>query len=95
MKRRTRGLLAVAAAGATVVAGAAFAPAAIAAPAEDPTPSAAQRLDNRPGPLTERQNERRSDVPLKTGDRTDLHGQSRVELGSNDYLAAIRQRPIR
>ena len=60
MKRRTRGMLAVAAAGATVIAGAAFGPAAIAAPsASDPNPSAAQRLDNRPGPLTERQNERR------------------------------------
>ncbi|HVL61799.1 MAG TPA: immune inhibitor A domain-containing protein, partial [Microbacterium sp.] len=60
MKRRTRGMLAVVAAGATVIAGAAFGPAAIAAPsASDPNPSAAQRLDNRPGPLTERQNERR------------------------------------
>ena len=60
MKRRTRGMLAVAAAGATVIAGAAFGPAAIAAPAAiDPNPAASQRLDNRPGPLTERQNERR------------------------------------
>jgi len=60
MKRRTRGMLAVAAAGATVIAGAAFGPAAIAAPsADDPNPAASQRLDNRPGPLTERQNERR------------------------------------
>ena len=60
MKRRTRGILAVAAAGATVIAGAAFGPAAIAAPsADDPNPAASQRLDNRPGPLTERQNERR------------------------------------
>ena len=59
MKRRIRGLGAVLAAGATVVAGAAFVPAAVAAPADDSQPSAAQRPDNRPGPLTERQNERR------------------------------------
>ena len=60
MKSRTRGMLAAAVAGVTVMAGAAFGPAAIAAPtADDPSSSAAQRLDNRPGPLTERQNERR------------------------------------
>jgi len=59
VKQRIRGLGAVLAAGATVVAGAAFVPAAAAAPADDSQPSAAQRPDNRPGPLTERQNERR------------------------------------
>ena len=60
MKSRTRGMLAAAVAGVTVMAGAAFGPAAIAAPtADEPSSSAAQRLDNRPGPLTERQNERR------------------------------------
>ena len=49
MKRRTRGILAVAAAGATVIAGAAFGPAAIAAPsAEDPKPAASHRPDNLP-----------------------------------------------
>ncbi|MDQ0893581.1 immune inhibitor A domain-containing protein [Agromyces ramosus] len=61
MKRRTRGMFAIAAAGATVLAGAAFGPAAIASPPDSPTSETAapQRLDNRPGPLTERQNERR------------------------------------
>ena len=59
MKRRIRGLVAVAAASATMAAGAVFAPTAIAAPADDSQPSATQRLDNRPGPLTERQNERK------------------------------------
>lgn len=61
MKRRTRGILAVAAASATVVAGAAMVPAAMAAPADSPTSDSASvtRPDNRPGPLTERQNERR------------------------------------
>lgn len=89
MKRRTRGLLAVAAAGATVAAGAAFAPAAIAAPAEDPTPSAAQRLDNRPGPLTERQNERR-----KAAQKLILSGQASpgedgvVQLADDKYYEA-------
>ena len=62
MRTRTRGMLAAVAASATMVAGATFGPAAIAVPAEDPnTASAAAeaRPDNRPGPLTERQNERR------------------------------------
>ncbi|MFF2388047.1 immune inhibitor A domain-containing protein [Agromyces sp. NPDC058104] len=62
MKRRTRGLLAITAASATVMTGIAFGPAAVAAPPADDSgksPAAAQRLDNRPGPLTERQNERR------------------------------------
>lgn len=59
MKQRIRGLGAILAVGATVVAGAAFGPAAVAAPADDSQPSAAQRQDNRPGPLTERQNQRR------------------------------------
>jgi immune inhibitor A len=55
-------MLAAVAASATMVAGAAFGPAAIAVPAEDPNPTSAAaeaRPDNRPGPLTERQNERR------------------------------------
>ncbi|WP_220347269.1 immune inhibitor A domain-containing protein [Microbacterium bovistercoris] len=62
MKRPTRGVIAAAAAGATVLAGAMVVPAAVAAPpGESPTSdgSSAQRTDNRPGPLTERQNERR------------------------------------
>ena len=89
MNRRTRGLLAVAAAGATVVAGAAFAPAAFAAPAKDPAPSAAQRLDNRPGPLTERQNERR-----KAAQKLILSGQAApgedgvVQLAEDKYYQA-------
>ena len=89
MNRRTRGLVAVAAAGATVVAGAAFAPAAFAAPAKDPAPSAAQRLDNRPGPLTERQNERR-----KAAQKLILSGQAApgedgvVQLAEDKYYQA-------
>jgi immune inhibitor A len=81
--------LAVAAAGATVVAGAAFAPAAFAAPAKDPAPSAAQRLDNRPGPLTERQNERR-----KAAQKLILSGQAApgedgvVQLAEDKYYQA-------
>ncbi|MFE5670958.1 immune inhibitor A domain-containing protein [Agromyces sp. NPDC056523] len=63
MNRRTRGMLAVAAASATMIAGAAFGQAAIAVPANDPNTGSASaaeaRPDNRPGPLTERQNERR------------------------------------
>ncbi|MBM7505877.1 immune inhibitor A domain-containing protein [Agromyces aurantiacus] len=63
MNRRTRGVLAVAAASATMIAGAAFGQTAIAAPANDlntgSAGAAAARPDNRPGPLTERQNERR------------------------------------
>ena len=61
MKRRKLGVLALVAAGATMAAGAAMAPPALAAPSSDgpDSTSAAQRLDNRPGPLTERQNERR------------------------------------
>ena len=91
MKRRTRGLLAVAAAGATVFAGAAFGPAAIAAPADSPTSdsTAAQRLDNRPGPLTERQNERR-----KAAQKLILSGQAApgedgvVQLAEDKYYEA-------
>jgi immune inhibitor A len=89
VNRRTRGLLAVAAASVTVVSGVAFAPAAIAAPAEDPTPAAAQRLDNRPGPLTERQNERR-----KAAQKLILSGQASpgedgvVQLGPDKYYQA-------
>jgi len=89
VNRRTRGLLAVAAAGATVVAGAAFAPAAFAAPAKDPAPSAAQRLDNRPGPLTARQNERR-----KAAQKLILSGQAApgedgvVQLSDDKYYQA-------
>ena len=89
MKRRTRGLLAVAAASVTVVSGVAFAPAAIAAPADDSNPAAAQRLDNRPGPLTERQNERR-----KAAQKLILSGQASpgedgvVQLGDDKYYEA-------
>ena len=89
MTRRMRGLMAVAAAGATVAAGAAFAPAAIAAPAQDPAPSAAQRLDNRPGPLTERQDERR-----KAAQELILSGQAApsedgvVQLSDDKYYQA-------
>lgn len=62
MKRRTRGILAASTAGATIVAGAVMMPPALAAPPADDTGSggsSAQRQDDRPGPLTERQNERR------------------------------------
>ena len=89
VKRRTRGMLAVAAASVTVVSGVAFAPAAIAAPAEDPTSAAAQRLDNRPGPLTERQNERR-----KAAQKLILSGQASpgedgvVQLAADKYYQA-------
>ena len=89
MKRRTRGLLAVAAASVTVVSGVAFAPAAIAAPADDSNPAAAQRLDNRPGPLTERQNERR-----KAAQKLILSGQASpgedgvVQLADDKYYEA-------
>ena len=91
MNRRTRGLLAVAAASATMVAGAAFGPGAIAAPAEDPNtgPAAAAeaRPDNRPVPLTERQNERR-----KAAQRLILSGQASpgedgvVQLAEDKYF---------
>ena len=59
MTRRMRVVLAASAVTVTVVAGAAFGEAGNAAPSNDPTPGAAQRLDNKPGPLTERQNQRR------------------------------------
>lgn len=62
MKRRTRGILAASTAGATIVAGAVMMPTAMAAPPADDSGtggSSAQRQDDRPGPLTERQNERR------------------------------------
>jgi len=89
VKRRTRGMLAVAAASVTVVSGVAFAPAATAAPADDSTPAAAQRLDNRPGPLTERQNERR-----KAAQKLILSGQASpgedgvVQLADDKYYEA-------
>ena len=93
MNRRTRGMLAVAAASATMVAGAAFGPGAIAAPAEDPNtgPAAAAeaRPDNRPGPLTERQNERR-----KAAQQLILSGQASpgedgvVQLAEDKYYQA-------
>ncbi|KRE22889.1 peptidase M6 [Agromyces sp. Soil535] len=82
-------MLAVAAASVTVVSGVAFAPAAIATPAEDSNPSAAQRLDNRPGPLTERQNERR-----KAAQKLILSGQAApgedgvVQLAGDKYYQA-------
>lgn len=93
MNRRTRGMLAVAAASATMIAGAAFGPAAIAVPAEDPNtgPAAAAeaRPDNRPGPLTERQNERR-----KAAQELILSGQASpsedgvVQLAEDKYYEA-------
>ena len=91
MNRRMRGLVAVAAAGMTVMAGAAFGPAAVAAPADGPTSdtAAAQRLDNRPGPLTERQNQRR-----KAAQKLILSGQASpgedgvVQLGTDKYYQA-------
>jgi immune inhibitor A len=91
VKRRTRGIVAVAAAGVTMLAGAAFGPAAIAAPADSPTSESAtaQRLDNRPGPLTERQNERR-----KAAQKLILSGQAApgedgvVQLAEDKYYEA-------
>jgi len=73
VKRRTRGIVAAAAAGATVITGVMMMPAATAAPSPvDPADGAAvQRADNRPGPLTERQNERR-----KAAQRLILSGQA-------------------
>ena len=73
MKRRTRGIVAAAAAGATVITGVMMMPAATAAPNPvDPADGAAvQRADNRPGPLTDRQNERR-----KAAQRLILSGQA-------------------
>lgn len=73
MKRRTRGIVAAAAAGATVITGVMMTPAATAAPnAVDPADGpAVQRSDNRPGPLTDRQNERR-----KAAQRLILSGQA-------------------
>lgn len=62
MKRRTRGIIAAATTGATVITGAMLIPPAMAAPPGDDSTangSSVQRTDNRPGPLTERQNERR------------------------------------
>ncbi|MFH8248818.1 immune inhibitor A domain-containing protein [Microbacterium sp. B2969] len=91
MKRRIFGLGAVVAAGATVVAGMAFVPAAVAAPAGDSQPSAAQRLDNRPGPLTARQNDRR-----KAAQKLILSGKASVDpvdgsvqVGDKYYQAAL------
>jgi immune inhibitor A len=91
VNRRMRGMVAVAAAGVTVLAGAAFGPAAVAAPADGPTSdtAAAQRLDNRPGPLTERQNERR-----KAAQKLILSGQASpgedgvVQLAGDKYYQA-------
>lgn len=91
MKRRKLGVLALVAAGATVAAGAAMAPPALAAPPNDApdSASAAQRLDNRPGPLTERQNERR-----KAAQKLILSGQASpseegvVQLGEDKYYEA-------
>ncbi|HEY9323824.1 MAG TPA: immune inhibitor A domain-containing protein, partial [Agromyces sp.] len=91
MKRRKLGVLALVAAGATVAAGAAMAPPALAAPTNDApdSTSAAQRLDNRPGPLTERQNERR-----KAAQKLILSGQASpsdegvVQLGADKYYEA-------
>ncbi|WP_353814889.1 immune inhibitor A domain-containing protein [Agromyces sp. SYSU T00266] len=93
MKQRTRGWLAVTAASATMVAGAAFGPAAIAAPANDsPTDSTAAaeaRPDNRPGPLTQRQDERR-----KAAQELILSGQAApgedgvVEIADDKYYEA-------
>ncbi|MFB9308578.1 immune inhibitor A [Agromyces hippuratus] len=91
MKRRNLGVLALVAASATMAAGAAMVPAAFAAPAGDApdSPSAAQRLDNRPGPLTERQNERR-----KAAQKLILSGQAApgddgvVQLGDDKYYEA-------
>ncbi|GAT74432.1 peptidase M6, immune inhibitor A [Microbacterium sp. HM58-2] len=74
MKRRTRGIIAAAATGATLIAGAMVVPPATAAPSGDgPTSdgASAQRSDNRPGPLTDRQNERR-----KAAQRLILSGQA-------------------
>jgi immune inhibitor A len=83
-------MLAAAVAGVTVIAGAAFGPAAIAAPtADDPSSSAAQRLDNRPGPLTKRQDERR-----KAAQKLILSGQASpgedgvVKLAGDKYYQA-------
>lgn len=92
MRTRTRGMLAAVAASATMVAGAAFGPAAIAVPAEDlNTASAAAeaRPDNRPGPLTDRQNERR-----KAAQQLILSGQASpgedgvVQLAEDKYYQA-------
>ncbi|MGR0319388.1 immune inhibitor A domain-containing protein [Agromyces sp. ZXT2-3] len=93
MKQRTRGWLAVSAASATMVAGAAFGPAAIAVPANDsPTESTsavAARPDNRPGPLTQRQDERR-----KAAQELILSGQASpgedgvVQLAEDKYYQA-------
>ena len=93
MRTRTRGLLAAVAASATMVAGAAFGPAALAAPAKDPNTApataAAARPDNRPGPLTERQNERR-----KAAQELILSGQASpgedgvVQLAEDKYYQA-------
>ncbi len=93
MNRRTRGFLAAAAAGATVVAGAAFGPAALAVPADNPNTgpaaSAAARPDNRPGPLTERQDQRR-----KAAQELILSGQATpgedgvVQLDTDKYYQA-------
>ncbi|GAA2036135.1 immune inhibitor A [Agromyces tropicus] len=96
MKQRTRGWLAVTAASATMVAGAAFGPAAIAAPANDSptgsTTAAEARPDNRPGPLTQRQDERR-----KAAQELILSGQATpgedgtVQLAEDKYYQAAVQ----
>ena len=91
MKRRNLGVLALVAASATMATGVAMVPAAFASPAGDTpdSPSAAQRLDNRPGPLTDRQNERR-----KAAQKLILSGQASpsdegvVQLGVDKYYEA-------
>ncbi len=88
MKRRTRSLVAAAAAGLTAIAGVLAAPAATAAPTADDA-SGAPRLDNRPGPLTDRQDARR-----KAAQRLILSGQAApdadgvVQLGPDKYYQA-------
>lgn len=87
MKSRTRSIVAAAAVGATVAAGALFAPAATAVPAQET--SAAPRLDNRAGPLSKRQDDRR-----KAAQRLILSGQAAtnedgvVQLADDKYFQA-------
>ncbi|MDQ0614292.1 immune inhibitor A [Microbacterium sp. W4I4] len=87
MRRRTRGLIAAAASGATLIAGALTVPAATASPPADDGPTSegtsVQRTDNRPGPLTERQNERR-----KAAQRLILSGKAAPDEGGAVALNA-------
>ncbi|WNM28781.1 immune inhibitor A [Demequina capsici] len=89
MQRRTRGWLAATTAAMTISAGTALAPTAVGAPAADTaddTASVESRPDNRPGPLTQRQNERR-----KAAQDLILSGQAEagtdggVELGEGKH----------